>query len=344
MTINHYTGPLTETNDYTPWGLITKMLSSKAFGKIENKYKYNGKENQEKEFSDGSGLDEYDYGSRFYDAQTGRWHNIDPKSDKYYSTSPFTYCVNNPIFFIDPDGEEIWINYGQNQRAQYKDNVLYDENGKRLNLADVNNEFLAKTLSALNFLYFNAGCEAKDLIDELVSDRSFKTTIKETKDWSSSYSPNQEIGWNPNIGLVMHTPSKTGNNKQSPSLLLLHELGHANRHRKLIKNYGDSPGFKILENEFFDPYSPSEEGAVVLGIEKSAANNLNQGTRNLYYTGGIIGLYKAAGENSTDESKDVSRREKRLMRRDYRKLHKSHAKAIRWRLSDIYMSSVDYSR
>jgi hypothetical protein len=28
MTINHYTGPLTETNDYTPWGLITKMLSS----------------------------------------------------------------------------------------------------------------------------------------------------------------------------------------------------------------------------------------------------------------------------------------------------------------------------
>ena len=71
-------------------------------------YKYNGKE-----LDLMHGLNTYDYGARQHDPILARWDRIDPLCEKYYSTSPYAYCMNNPVRFIDPDGRR-WDEYDVN--------------------------------------------------------------------------------------------------------------------------------------------------------------------------------------------------------------------------------------
>ena len=86
-------GAVQEVNHYYPFG------STFASSNVQP-YKYNGKELDTK-----NGLNWYDYGARHYDAALGRWFVVDPLAEKYYSTSLYGYCDNNPIRYIDPTGK-----------------------------------------------------------------------------------------------------------------------------------------------------------------------------------------------------------------------------------------------
>ena len=97
------TGTVEETNHYYPFGGVFAATNN------VQPYKYNGKE-----FDTKNGLNWYDYGARHYDAALGRFVTVDPMSEKYYGISPYAYCVNNPIMYIDPDGKK----YIMRQRFQ----------------------------------------------------------------------------------------------------------------------------------------------------------------------------------------------------------------------------------
>ncbi|WP_431213471.1 RHS repeat-associated core domain-containing protein [Puia sp. P3] len=111
LSVNHYSGPLVEETHYYPFGLTMAGISDHTLlsNYATNKYRYNGKELGDREFSDGSGLEEYDYGARSYEPQIGRWIVPDPSTDKYYGMSPYTYVNNDPLNNIDLEGRDVIV-------------------------------------------------------------------------------------------------------------------------------------------------------------------------------------------------------------------------------------------
>ncbi|MEN4762895.1 RHS repeat-associated core domain-containing protein [Chryseobacterium sp. C39-AII1] len=85
-----------DTNNYYPFGLNhIGGSNASAFGSLYS-YKFNSKELQE------TGM--YDFGARMYMPDLGRWGVVDALAEQMRRYSPYNYAFNNPLRFIDPDG------------------------------------------------------------------------------------------------------------------------------------------------------------------------------------------------------------------------------------------------
>ena len=158
---------IVEENNYYPFGMKHANYNDYAppapgVANTGYQYKYN-----EKELQGELGLSWYDYGARNYDATVGRFMNIDRLAEKFESLTPYQYAGNIPTYFIDVNGEYIYINdprSGEKYRYESgKTQKLFQ--GKWIEAEDDDfSDFVIMTIAALQNLE-NSGKTGKGLVD-----------------------------------------------------------------------------------------------------------------------------------------------------------------------------------
>ena len=168
MVVNE-NGTIEQVNHYYPFGGVYGDLSYNA--EIQ-KSKYIGKE-----FDHMYGLDWYDHGARMYDAAGLFWDRKNPLFSKYYSLSPYLYCGNNPVLYLDIDGLD-W--YQENGLYLYSPDVHSGKDlkkgqiymgssfttGKGSNLATYNNDgsvMFANETQAYNYIWQKANYKKREV-------------------------------------------------------------------------------------------------------------------------------------------------------------------------------------
>jgi RHS repeat-associated protein len=76
------------------------------------RYGFNGKEKSAEIAND-----DYDYGTRIYNARIARWLSIDPLQKKYPAISPFAFSLNSPNFYYDADGRDVGVSIAGNPQG-----------------------------------------------------------------------------------------------------------------------------------------------------------------------------------------------------------------------------------
>ena len=133
---------------YMPYGETLLDLSHTHY---ETPYQFTGYEkDQETGYS-------Y-YGARYYTDRLSIFNSTDPMWYKYPHLSPYAYCANNPVRYIDPTGEfpieTIWdiVNVLYDVGAAVVNHIKGDHQAAKANLVD-----LGLDAGAMLILYVPAG-------------------------------------------------------------------------------------------------------------------------------------------------------------------------------------------
>ena len=227
-------GKILQQNSYYPFGmLVAGHRQSEEYR--DNKYLYNGKELQA-DF----GLDWYDYGARFYDAEVGRWHVMDNKAEKYYPVSPNVYALNNPILFLDPNGNDVRVSTATNKETRKKTVTftvtLSVRNNSRFSNKYVSNRFnLVKNQIEKSYSGFDSktNTEYITVVELDKNENDYVMTFTDDIEGASSFTigKTNEIGNTQVNGMqVLLEEGANGNALQSESETSrtgAHEYGHS---------------------------------------------------------------------------------------------------------------------
>jgi len=99
-----FTAEVQSYSNYYPFGWV--MPGRYFVGASGYRYMFNGKE-ADGEWYNGTGTS-YDYGARLFNSRLGIWLGTDPKAFIFPGVSPYCYSLNNPVYYIDSDGQVPW--------------------------------------------------------------------------------------------------------------------------------------------------------------------------------------------------------------------------------------------
>ena len=95
---------ITQQNAFDPWGLSLTGIDYVAQSGAKDKFGYNSKETEDK-----FGLNSIDFGARTQMPDIGRFTSVDRFSENFSNLSGFQMANNNPIRYIDVNGDSITV-------------------------------------------------------------------------------------------------------------------------------------------------------------------------------------------------------------------------------------------
>lgn len=98
--ISFYLADVNRTESVYPFGMGIKTRNFVEFNDF--RHGFNGQEKDDEIKSSGNS---YDFGARIYDPRLAKFFSVDPKTKEYTAWSPYLFAGNNPILFMDINGE-----------------------------------------------------------------------------------------------------------------------------------------------------------------------------------------------------------------------------------------------
>jgi RHS repeat-associated protein len=279
-------------------------MPERNFNSAGYKYGYNTHEKDNEVKGNGNSLD---FGARIYDSRSGRWLSVDPLASKYPAHSPYSYCLNNPIIFVDPDGADVKpskaflkTSYGKVFQDLRKNNTAFQktiakyENNKNFNLSlGVDN---AKVNAE------GAGAITEQLVD--------KSNISKSADITSFYLSSTEV------------PSNSNYKFTNIAVVLI--VGHEAVHQKIALTTKS-------EDDAHNTYNTERQSLVNILTEYKKDNNLGLSTESitaLSYSGQqdskdfISYIYGLANKNGTTYKEEKAKYDKLISNLIYEKKKK----------------------
>ena len=253
-------GVVQQVTNYYPFGAPYVDATAVKCDSLQP-YKYNGKE-----LDLMHGLNTYDYGARQSDPILGRWDRMDPLCEKYYSTSPYAYCDNNPVNAIDPDGRYVWLLYNVTINGETTQKKFYFDGTQS---KCPNDPFIKAFIKVYNTL--KAMGTGEPLIEGVTS-KKIGMSVGASSQLENKYDPEQNTVWW-NYKQASYTDE---GGVQSAAVGLVHEFDHGVDYNK----HPTEHLFNTNPKTGYDPqYKNKEERRVITGSEKETAEALGQATR-----------------------------------------------------------------